>query len=115
MGEVNIIIDIGVIINKKRIFVIGIDGGSFRILDQHLNFESSNFSRIKNKSASGILNSTFPLITGPTWSSFKSGMKKLIIQNVPEFVVSILKIFLFVIFYFVFLKLLKSNELEFIT
>ncbi len=75
MVAANIIIDTGVIINKIRIFVVGIDGGSFRILDQHLNFEGSNYSKIKNRSASGILNSTFPPITGPAWTSFKSGMK----------------------------------------
>ena len=60
---------------KRRILIIGIDGGTWRILQPAM--EQGYMPHLKSlvdSGASGILESTIPAITPAAWSSFQTGM-----------------------------------------
>ncbi|WP_137285800.1 alkaline phosphatase family protein [Halorussus salinisoli] len=53
-----------------RTFVLGIDGGSWRILDD---LELSAFEQLRDKGTTGTLQSTLPPITYPAWKCYSTG------------------------------------------
>jgi predicted AlkP superfamily phosphohydrolase/phosphomutase len=62
----------------KKVLVIGIDGGDWRLLQPFLNDGCMpNLDKIINSGSWGILESTVPPITPVAWSSFQTGSKPL--------------------------------------
>lgn len=69
-------IDSGKEIEKMagRIFVIGIDGGDYSLINTWLKEgRLPNLAKLKAKGSFGKLRSTIPPITGAAWSSFQTG------------------------------------------
>src|SRR4030042_7066724 len=57
-----------------KVFVIGLDGATFDLLDPWIKEDKlPNLSHLLNKGVSGTLQSTYPPLTGPAWSSFMTG------------------------------------------
>jgi len=60
---------------SKRVFVIGLDGATFDLIDPWVNEgRLPNLKRLLDKSTYGRLESTIPPITPPAWTSFTTGM-----------------------------------------
>lgn len=60
---------------KKRLFIVGLDGATWRILDPLLKKGKLPFlTELKEKGASGILESVTPPLTPAAWSSFQTGV-----------------------------------------
>jgi len=61
--------------NKNRVFVLGLDGASFNILDPLMKRGiMPNLLRITSKGVRANLKSTYPPLTPTAWSSFMTGM-----------------------------------------
>ncbi len=58
---------------KKKLVVIGIDGGTFNVINPF--FEQGLLSNLNKFSKRGVLESTMPPGTGVAWSSFSTGNK----------------------------------------
>lgn len=59
----------------KRLLVIGIDGGTWRVLDPLLAANKlPNLKKLMTKGAFGILESTIPPFTTPAWNSLLTGL-----------------------------------------
>ncbi len=59
---------------KNKILIIGIDGGSWSLLQPAIDGGyMPNLKRIMEQGASGILHSTIPAITPAAWGSFQTG------------------------------------------
>lgn len=57
-----------------KVLVLGLDGATFKILKPLVEkFDLPNLSSLINKSASGLLQSVFPPVTAPAWTSFMTG------------------------------------------
>jgi predicted AlkP superfamily phosphohydrolase/phosphomutase len=60
---------------SKRVFVIGLDGATFDLIDPWVNEgRLPNLKRLLDKSTYGRLESTIPPITPPAWTSFMTGV-----------------------------------------
>jgi len=60
---------------SKRVFVIGLDGATFDLIDPWVSEgRLPNLKRILDKSTYGRLESTIPPITPPAWTSFMTGV-----------------------------------------
>lgn len=60
---------------EKRIIIIGIDGGTWRILRPLIEEGiMPNLGTIVKSGAAGILRSTIPPVTAPAWTSFMTGV-----------------------------------------
>lgn len=58
----------------SKVLVIGLDGATFSVLKPLIEkFKLPNLSSLINEGASGLLQSVFPPVTGPAWSSFMTG------------------------------------------
>ncbi|MFX1518499.1 MAG: alkaline phosphatase family protein [Promethearchaeota archaeon] len=57
---------------EKKVFVIGIDGGTFEIIKPCLH-KLPNFSKILNEGANGFLKSTIPPLSPAAWTSIITG------------------------------------------
>ncbi|MFW6104573.1 MAG: alkaline phosphatase family protein [Candidatus Bipolaricaulota bacterium] len=58
-----------------NIFLFGIDGASPDLINKWIDEgELKNLAKIKSQGLSGKLESTFPPLTGPAWSSFQTGV-----------------------------------------
>ncbi len=57
---------------EKKVFVIGIDGGTFEIIKSYLN-KLPNFSKIIKEGANGFLKSTIPPLSPAAWTSIVTG------------------------------------------
>ncbi len=61
--------------SSKRVFVIGLDGSTFDLLDPWIKEgRLPNLRRMIESSAYGRLESTIPPITAPAWTSFTTGV-----------------------------------------
>jgi predicted AlkP superfamily phosphohydrolase/phosphomutase len=61
--------------NSKRVFVIGMDGATFDLLDPWIKAgKLPHFKKMLEKSAYGELESTIPPISPPAWTSFTTGV-----------------------------------------
>jgi predicted AlkP superfamily phosphohydrolase/phosphomutase len=61
-------------INKKRVFVLGLDGATFDLIKPWINEgELPNFSRLLQEGCHGELESIIPPLTTPAWASFMTG------------------------------------------
>ncbi|MBI5192029.1 MAG: alkaline phosphatase family protein [Nitrospirae bacterium] len=59
---------------KPKIFIIGIDGGTFDLIEPWVNEGLlPNFARLMKEGYWGNLESTMPPITAPAWTSFMTG------------------------------------------
>lgn len=59
---------------QNKIFIIGLDGATFDLLTPWMqDGRLPNLERLVEGGVSGDLNSTFPPLTGPAWSSFMTG------------------------------------------
>jgi predicted AlkP superfamily phosphohydrolase/phosphomutase len=57
-----------------KVLVIGLDGATFNVLNPLIEkLELSHLSSLFNEGASGLLQSVFPPVTGPAWTSFMTG------------------------------------------
>ena len=60
--------------NKRKVVIIGIDGGTFKIIDPMIKRgELPVLDDLMRSGASGILKSTYPPITAAAWVSFMTG------------------------------------------
>ena len=60
---------------SKRVFVIGLDGATFDLLDPWIeDGRLPNLKKLMEKSAYGRLESTIPPISPPAWTSFMTGV-----------------------------------------
>jgi len=60
---------------KQKVYVLGIDGATFRIIEPMVNDgDLQNFERIMNNGVYSKLISTIPPLSGPAWVSFMTGM-----------------------------------------
>jgi len=60
---------------KGRVLVIGLDGGSFNILDLMMKRKvMPNLMRLISEASHGDLKSTIPPVTAPAWTSLRTGM-----------------------------------------
>jgi len=60
--------------DKPRIFVLGIDGGSWNLIDRFIsNGSLPNFKKLKEKGAWGNLISSLPPVTYPAWKCYSTG------------------------------------------
>jgi len=60
--------------NNTKIFVLGIDGGTFDIINPLIKEgKLPNIQKIIKNGVCGKLKSTFPPVTGPAWTSFMTG------------------------------------------
>jgi len=60
---------------ENRIFVIGIDGATFKIIDHMVEQgKLPNLNRFRQQGASGVLTSTIPTVSPVAWTSFMTGM-----------------------------------------
>ncbi len=60
---------------KKRVFIIGLDGASWRVLQPIMKENlMPNLSILIERGSSGILESTLPPITAPAWTTFQTGV-----------------------------------------
>lgn len=60
---------------KKKVVVLGIDGGEFAIINSLLEQEQlPNFKRVIDTGGHGKLRSTYPPMTFPAWSTFMTGV-----------------------------------------
>src|SRR5512139_130949 len=60
--------------DKKKIIVIGIDGGTFDIIRPMIELgELPHISSLISKGVSSDLHSTLPPVTAPAWTSFMTG------------------------------------------
>lgn len=60
---------------KQKVYVLGIDGVTFRIIEPMVNEGSlPNFERVMKRGIYGTLDSTIPPLSGPAWTSFMTGM-----------------------------------------
>jgi predicted AlkP superfamily phosphohydrolase/phosphomutase len=61
--------------NSKRVFVIGLDGSTFDLLNPWMaEGKLPNLKRVLEKSSYGRLESTVPPLTPPAWTSFMTGV-----------------------------------------
>lgn len=61
--------------NSKRVFVIGLDGSTFDLLDPWVaEGKLPNLKRMLERSTFGRLESTIPPVTPPAWTSFMTGV-----------------------------------------
>jgi predicted AlkP superfamily phosphohydrolase/phosphomutase len=59
---------------KNKVYVLGIDGGSFALLDRWLQEgELPHLQAIMANGVSGELESSLPPVTAPAWTSFMTG------------------------------------------
>jgi predicted AlkP superfamily phosphohydrolase/phosphomutase len=59
----------------SRVLVLGIDRGTFRILDRLIQRNLvPNFARMMNLGSRGVLRSTIPDVTPPSWTSMVTGV-----------------------------------------
>ncbi len=59
---------------KGRVLIIGIDGGTWKVLDRAIEAGyMPNLKNLKESGAAGILESTMPAITPAAWGSFQTG------------------------------------------
>jgi|SRR3989344_2094221 len=56
----------------SKVFVLGIDGGSFDLINQWKD-DLPNFSNLINNGTSGYLHTIVPMLTPPAWTSFSTG------------------------------------------
>lgn len=57
-----------------RLLVIGLDGATFRVIKPLCNEgELPNLSKLLASGTHGILESTFPPVTGPAWAALATG------------------------------------------
>jgi predicted AlkP superfamily phosphohydrolase/phosphomutase len=60
--------------SKRKLVIIGIDGGTFRIIDPLIEKGAlPNLAKLIKSGVKGILKSTFPPITAAAWVSFMTG------------------------------------------
>jgi len=60
--------------NAKKILLIGIDGGTWTVLDRAIDGGyMPHLSRLRKQGAWGVLKSTVPAITPAAWSTFQTG------------------------------------------
>ena len=61
---------------KSRVFVIGLDGGSWNVIDPLIERgKLPNLGRLKEEGAWGGLMSTLPPVTCPAWFTFSTGLQ----------------------------------------
>ena len=56
----------------SKVFVMGIDGGSFDLIRKWKN-DLPNFSKLIDQGTSGYLHTIVPMLTPPAWTSFFTG------------------------------------------
>lgn len=62
------------IINKQKVLLIGLDGGTYKIIDLFIKEGLlPNLKQMMETGSYGILESTIPPITAPAWASFMTG------------------------------------------
>lgn len=60
---------------KKKVFIMGLDGGSWNILTSIMREgKMSHLAKLIKKGASGVLKSSIPPLTPPAWASFQTGV-----------------------------------------
>ncbi len=61
--------------DSRKVFVLGLDGGSFRALDPLVDAGvMTNLAGILRNGSRRILQSTIPPVTGPAWTTFMTGV-----------------------------------------
>jgi predicted AlkP superfamily phosphohydrolase/phosphomutase len=61
---------------RSRVFVIGLDGGSWNVIDPLIERgKLPNLGRLKERGAWGELMSTLPPVTCPAWFTFSTGLR----------------------------------------
>lgn len=61
--------------NQQKVVIIGIDGGTFDIIDSLIkNGRAPNFKALQDSATRGKLRSTFPPMTYPAWNTFMTGV-----------------------------------------
>ncbi len=59
----------------NRIFVLGLDGGTFRVLEQYIEaYPNGLFAEWMRQGCVRTLHSTMPFFTAPAWSTFMTGL-----------------------------------------
>jgi len=59
---------------ERKVFVIGIDGATFKIIKPNLH-KLPTFSKLVKQGASGFLKSTIPPLSPAAWTSIVTGTK----------------------------------------